>query len=83
MGMGLIRIYQAYLSPDHSKLIKHFPNGYCKFSPTCSEFTYEAIERYGLILGSLMGMARIIRCNPWAKGRYYPLPKRFTLKRKL
>ena len=45
----------------------------CRFTPTCSEYTYQAIEKYGAIKGGLMTSWRILRCNPWNKGGYDPL----------
>ena len=45
----------------------------CKYYPTCSEYTKEAIEKYGALKGSGLGMARIVRCNPFSKGGYDPL----------
>lgn len=45
----------------------------CKYYPTCSEYTKQAIEKYGAIKGSILGIARIIRCNPFSKGGYDPL----------
>lgn len=46
----------------------------CRFQPTCSEYTYQAIERYGIIRGSLLGLKRITKCHPWSKGGYEPIP---------
>jgi len=64
-----IRLYQKTLSFDHSYLGKiFFPYGYCRFRPSCSEYTYQAIEKYGFIKGGLMGVWRILRCNPFSKG---------------
>lgn len=40
----------------------------CRFYPTCSDYTYQAIEKYGILKGGFMGMHRILRCNPWNKG---------------
>lgn len=45
----------------------------CKFNPTCSEYTKQAIEKYGCIKGSIKGFKRILRCNPFSKGGYDPL----------
>ena len=59
-----IRFYQKYLA---------FGN-VCRFQPTCSEYSYQAIERYGIIRGSYLAFKRIIRCHPWAKGGKNPLP---------
>lgn len=45
----------------------------CKFYPTCSEYTKQAINKYGAIKGTILGLIRIIRCNPFSKGGYDPL----------
>lgn len=45
----------------------------CRFRPTCSDYTYQAVERYGIIRGSLLGLKRITKCHPWNKGGYDPL----------
>ena len=45
----------------------------CKYYPTCSEYTKQAIEKYGAVKGTALGLARIIRCNPFSKGGYDPL----------
>ena len=73
--MGLIRIYQKTISPDHSPLMtKIIPGGVCRFHPTCSSYTYEAIEKYGVIKGSWLGLKRIVRCNPFNPGGIDPVP---------
>jgi putative membrane protein insertion efficiency factor len=69
----LIRFYQKTLSFDHGILKIFYPNGYCRFKPTCSEYMIQAIKKYGLIKGGFVGIKRIIRCNPWNKGGYDPL----------
>lgn len=66
--LKLIKIYQRTLSPDHGMLKHRHPAGFCRFRPTCSQYTYEAIEKYGSIKGSAMGFWRIMRCNPWNEG---------------
>ncbi len=45
----------------------------CKYYPTCSEYTKQAIEKYGAVKGSILGIIRIIKCNPFSKGGYDPL----------
>ena len=64
----LIEWYQKNISPWlDSKNIK------CKFYPSCSEYTKQAIEKYGAFKGSMLGILRILRCNPFSKGGYDPL----------
>jgi putative membrane protein insertion efficiency factor len=69
LALGLIRLYQATISPDHGL----WRRSGCIYQPTCSQFTYEAIERYGVLRGSWLGAKRIMRCHPWAKGGYDPV----------
>jgi putative membrane protein insertion efficiency factor len=64
----VIKLYQKTLSPDHSFWRCFFPNGYCKFFPSCSQYTYCAIKKYGVIKGGLRAIKRIARCNPWNCG---------------
>ena len=64
----LIEKYQKHISFHlENKGIK------CKFYPTCSEYTKQAIEKYGAFKGSILGIKRIIRCNPFSKGGYDPV----------
>lgn len=63
-----IRLYQKTLSFDHGPLKGIFPHGYCRFYPTCSEYGYQAIKKYGLFIGLPKALWRILRCNPWGKG---------------
>lgn len=73
MTIHVIRWYQHHLSPDHSPRRVYFPFGYCRYQPTCSQYTIGAIERYGLVKGGLKGLWRIVRCNPWSKGGDDPI----------
>ena len=63
----MIRFYQKYLSP--LKVRTH-----CIYTPTCSQYAIEALEKYGALKGSLLAIWRIVRCNPFSKGGYYPVP---------
>lgn len=67
-ALFLIRLYQKTVSPDHGFLKKIYPHGYCKFYPSCSEYGYQVIKKYGVIRGGWKCLYRIIRCNPWNKG---------------
>jgi len=68
IGCLLIRGYQKTFSPDHGVYRIFFPHGFCRYTPSCSEYTYLAIKKYGLIWGSIKGLWRILRCNPCSKG---------------
>lgn len=81
LAAGLIRVYQFTLSTDHSFWAKPEVFRICTYHPSCSEFTRQAILKHGLILGSLMGLKRIIDCNPFSKGGLDPVPDKFTLRR--
>ncbi|MDQ6985567.1 MAG: membrane protein insertion efficiency factor YidD [Candidatus Dojkabacteria bacterium] len=74
IGKFLIRLYQLTLSLDHSPLWKKFGVRACIHYPSCSEYTYEAIDKYGIIKGSYLGGKRVLRCNPLSKGGYDPVP---------
>ncbi len=69
----LITLYQQTISPDHGPLKHLFKYGYCRFHPTCSDYGFEAVLKYGVILGSMKAIYRIIRCNPWNPGGHDPL----------
>jgi len=70
----LIKIYQKTLSPDHSFWGKtHHSHGFCKFYPSCSQYSYEAIDKYGTLRGGIKSIKRIFRCNPWNKGGIDPV----------
>jgi len=73
LALRLIKIYQMTLSPDHGPLKYFFPNGACIYRPSCSEYTYDAIKKYGIIKGVLIGTRRIVRCHPWHEGGEDPL----------
>ncbi|MCR5186739.1 MAG: membrane protein insertion efficiency factor YidD [Clostridia bacterium] len=65
ISIGLINFYQNKISP----LLGHR----CKYYPSCSEYTKQAIEKYGFFKGVGRGIIRILKCNPFSKGGYDPL----------
>lgn len=67
----LIKIINLY--QNHISLWLESKNIRCKFYPTCSEYTKQAIQKYGALKGIFMGIFRILRCNPFSKGGYDPL----------
>jgi len=72
--LSCIRLYQRSFfvrSPILKALF--LSDSACRFRPTCSEYTYRAIKRYGIIRGSLLGLKRIMKCHPWSKGGNDPL----------
>ena len=73
----LIRIYQKLFSFDHAFWARPEKYRVCIFYPSCSEYTYQAVDRFGVIKGLFLGTKRIIRCNPANKGGYDPVPDRF------
>lgn len=64
--LALIRFYKQFLSP--------FLGSNCRFYPSCSQYTYQAIEKYGVLKGGWMGIKRIARCQPFAQGGFDPVP---------
>ncbi len=68
--IGLIRVYQWILSP--------YIGRECRFFPTCSSYSIEAIERFGFVRGSWLMIARIVRCNPWGGSGVDPVPDVFS-----
>lgn len=67
--LSLIRFYQN-TRWFHGALARQLflTDKVCRFTPTCSEYTYQAVEKYGIVKGLSLGLKRIIRCHPWSKG---------------
>ena len=64
--LALIKGYQYLLSP--------MLGASCRFTPTCSQYTKKAIEKYGPFKGTYLGIKRILKCHPWGKSGYDPVP---------
>lgn len=74
LALYLIKLYQRswfFRVPILKTLF--LSDAACRFTPTCSEYTYQAISRYGIIRGGLKGIKRIVKCHPWSKGGDDPL----------
>ncbi|KKS65017.1 MAG: hypothetical protein UV67_C0020G0007 [Parcubacteria group bacterium GW2011_GWC1_43_12] len=71
--LKIIRTYQNVFSFDRGIFANRAP--VCRFSPTCSQYTYEAIEKFGIIKGIFFGIKRVLRCHPWNKGGFDPVNK--------
>jgi len=69
----LIRLYQRYISPIKPRA--------CRFTPTCSQYAVEALEMRGFFVGTALAIWRILRCNPFSKGGYDPVPPKKERKR--
>jgi len=71
-------IYSLYrrLSPFFKSLAHNLglSSGSCRFSPTCSRYAKEALSRHGLIIGSWLTVKRLLKCHPWSRGGYDPVP---------
>ncbi|GAC1444019.1 MAG: membrane protein insertion efficiency factor YidD [Chloroflexota bacterium] len=66
LAVGLIVVYQKTISPMLGNV--------CRFEPSCSQYSREAIEKYGLLHGAWLGMKRVGRCHPFRQGGYDPVP---------
>ena len=71
--IGPVRLYQKCLSP--------LLPASCRYVPTCPNYMLQAVEKHGLLKGTLMGIARILRCHPLARGGFDPVPEHFSLRR--
>ena len=69
----IIRGYQYLLSP--------FMAPSCRYTPSCSNYSIEAFQRFGFLRGLVLSVRRIFSCHPWHEGGYDPVPTSFTLKK--
>jgi putative membrane protein insertion efficiency factor len=68
--LALVRFYRRYLS-------RMKRTSTCRFTPTCSQYALEAIARFGAVRGGALALWRVLRCNPWGKWGYDPVPETF------
>ena len=73
IAVKILKIYQKTLSLDHGILKFLYPNGFCRFHPTCSNYAIRAIEKYGFLRGGVKAIWRVLRCNPFNSGGFDPL----------
>lgn len=66
--IGFVKAYKKGISP-------FLPNA-CRFQPTCSEYMIEAIEKHGIVYGLYLGIKRLLRCHPWGKSGFDPVPEK-------
>ncbi len=64
--LWLITLYRVSISPLHGPC--------CRYIPTCSQYAMEAVQKYGAIKGGYLAVRRVLRCNPFSKGGYDPVP---------
>ncbi|HBL36708.1 MAG TPA: membrane protein insertion efficiency factor YidD [Firmicutes bacterium] len=69
LAVRLIRLYQQYLSPLKPPAYR------CRFYPSCSQYTIEAITRFGLTKGIMLGVGRLVSCHPWGQGGVDSVPE--------
>ena len=73
--LASIRLYQKTISPDHGWLQGFYAAGFCRYYPSCSEYTYQSVVSLGILRGTAKGLWRIMRCNPFSAGGFDPIHK--------
>jgi uncharacterized protein len=70
MIRGMFRLYKAVVSP----VVHAISPARCLYLPTCSEYAYTAVSRFGVVRGGWLAVRRVARCCPWGKGGFDPVP---------
>ena len=65
-ALKLLRFYKVCISP--------YLGNHCRYTPTCSQYAYEAISKYGILKGGWLALKRLLRCHPWGGSGYDPVP---------
>jgi len=73
--IGLVKFYQAAISP--------YLGSSCRYTPTCSQYTIEALQQHGLLVGGWLSIRRITSCHPWGGQGYDPVPTKEELKKRI
>lgn len=73
IAVKILKLYQKTLSFDHGVFKFLYPNGFCRFYPTCSDYAVQAVEKYGVVKGGIKAFWRVLRCNPFNSGGFDPL----------
>ncbi len=71
--IGLVRFYQKHISPRKTPC--------CRFTPSCSAYAVEALQRHGAVFGTALAVWRILRCNPLSAGGYDPVPEKLFVRK--
>lgn len=74
LASSLIWVYQRTLSPDYGLFKSLYPHGYCKFYPSCSEYSRQSFVKYGLFKGFILSSNRVVKCHPWASPKVDLVP---------
>jgi putative membrane protein insertion efficiency factor len=68
--ISVLKFYKYFISPVFEKTFGKA----CRFTPTCSEYTITALEKYGTVRGLTLGLTRLASCHPWGRSGYDPVP---------
>lgn len=70
LAVGFLKFYKKFVSP----VLEEIFGGACRFTPSCSEYTIKALEKFGFTKGLILGLTRIAKCHPWGGSGWDPVP---------